>query len=161
MPVGRGTPTFGSEWKRATAKWYYHFARFNTQGSVYAHRDNYLDVDPTYKDALGRPLLRLIEGGDDLGAALLDHVGVEARLDERQPQQLDRPVEICVVADDQRVLAAELRDHLREPPPGVLLDRPTGLGRAGEADEVDVARFDERRTGLRAEPLHDVEDAGR
>ena len=28
-------------------------------GSNYANRNNYLDLDPTYKDQLGRPLLRL------------------------------------------------------------------------------------------------------
>jgi gluconate 2-dehydrogenase alpha chain len=63
--VPQGTPSFGSEWKRATAKWYHHFARFNTQGSVYAHRGNYLDIDPTYQDALGRPLLRLTYNATD------------------------------------------------------------------------------------------------
>jgi gluconate 2-dehydrogenase alpha chain len=60
-----GTPAWGSEWKRETVKWYYHSARFNTQGSVYAHRDNYMDFDPVYKDALGRPLLRLTYNGTD------------------------------------------------------------------------------------------------
>ena len=50
--VPHGTPEWGSEWKRATVKWYHHAARFNTQGSVYANRDNFMDLDPTYKDAL-------------------------------------------------------------------------------------------------------------
>ncbi len=54
-----GTPEWGSDWKRATVKWYHHAARFNTQGSVYANRANFMDLDPTYKDALGRPLVRL------------------------------------------------------------------------------------------------------
>ena len=57
--VPRGTPEWGAEWKRATVKWYNHAARFNTQGSVYSNRDNYMDLDPTYKDAFGRPLIRL------------------------------------------------------------------------------------------------------
>jgi gluconate 2-dehydrogenase alpha chain len=57
--VPHGTPEWGSEWKRATVKWYHHAARFNTQGSVYANRDNFMDLDPTYKDAFGRPLIRL------------------------------------------------------------------------------------------------------
>ena len=57
--VPHGTPEWGSEWKRATVKWYHHAARFNTQGSVYANRANYMDLDPTYKDVLGRPLIRL------------------------------------------------------------------------------------------------------
>ena len=30
--VPHGTPEWGSEWKRATVKWYHHAARFNTQG---------------------------------------------------------------------------------------------------------------------------------
>ena len=60
-----GTPEWGSEWKRATVKWYHHFMRFNTQGSVYANRDNFMDLDPTYKDALGRPLLRLTYNGTE------------------------------------------------------------------------------------------------
>lgn len=63
--VPAGTPAWGSEWKHQTVNWYYHAVHFNTQGSVYAHRDNYLDFDPTYKDALGRPLLRLTYNGTD------------------------------------------------------------------------------------------------
>ncbi len=63
--VPHGTPRWGSEWKRATVKWYQHFVRFNTQGSVYANRENFLDLDPTYRDALGRPLLRLTYNGTD------------------------------------------------------------------------------------------------
>jgi gluconate 2-dehydrogenase alpha chain len=60
-----GTPLWGSEWKHATVKWYNHACRFGTEGSVYANRDNYLDLDPTYKDALGRPLIRLTYNGTE------------------------------------------------------------------------------------------------
>jgi gluconate 2-dehydrogenase alpha chain len=58
-PVPAGTPRWGRDWKRATAKWYNHV--FNIGGSCcnYAHRENYLDLDPTYRDALGRPLIRM------------------------------------------------------------------------------------------------------
>ena len=70
LPIGgravpHGTPRWGSEWKRAEAKWYQHNTRFNTQGSVYANAKNFMDLDPTYKDALGRPLLRLTYNGTD------------------------------------------------------------------------------------------------
>jgi gluconate 2-dehydrogenase alpha chain len=69
-PVGgrvlpHGTPSWGAEWKRAEAKWYHHNTRFNTQGSVYANSKNFMDLDPTYKDALGRPLIRLTYNGTD------------------------------------------------------------------------------------------------
>jgi len=60
-----GSPRWGSQWKRETTKWYRRATRFNTQGSVYAHRDNYLDLDPTYRDALGRPLVRLTYNGTE------------------------------------------------------------------------------------------------
>src|SRR5215470_12127162 len=63
--VPHGTPRWGSDWKRATVKWYHHFTRFNTQGSVYANRENYMDLDPTYKDAFGRPLVRMTYNGTD------------------------------------------------------------------------------------------------
>jgi gluconate 2-dehydrogenase alpha chain len=63
--VPPGTPRWGSDWKRATVKWYHHFTRFNTQGSVYANRNNYMDLDPTYKDAFGRPLIRMTYNGTD------------------------------------------------------------------------------------------------
>ena len=55
----KGEPRWGTGWKQAEAKWYRCNTRFNTQGSVYAHRDNFMDLDPTYKDALGRPMIRL------------------------------------------------------------------------------------------------------
>jgi gluconate 2-dehydrogenase alpha chain len=58
-PVPPGTPRWGTAWKKATAKWYQHAARITLSGSNYASRYNYIDLDPTYKDQLGRPLLRM------------------------------------------------------------------------------------------------------
>lgn len=58
-PVPPGTPRWGRAWKQATAKWYNHAFFINASGANYAHRENYLDLDPTYRDALGRPLLRM------------------------------------------------------------------------------------------------------
>jgi gluconate 2-dehydrogenase alpha chain len=58
-PVPPGTPRWGREWKKATAKWYNHAFGVNASGCSYAHRENFLDLDPTYKDALGRPLIRM------------------------------------------------------------------------------------------------------
>ena len=40
-------------------------------------------------------------------------------------------------------------------------DLPGGRHRSGEADPADVRVGDQRGAGLGAEPLHDVEDAGR
>jgi gluconate 2-dehydrogenase alpha chain len=60
-----GSPRWGSEWKRLEAKWYHHNTRFNTQGSVYANAKNFMELDPTYKDAMGRPLIRLTYNGTE------------------------------------------------------------------------------------------------
>jgi choline dehydrogenase-like flavoprotein len=54
-----GTPRWGSAWKEATARWYTHSFPLNCHGISYAHRNNYLDLDPTYRDAIGRPLIRM------------------------------------------------------------------------------------------------------
>jgi gluconate 2-dehydrogenase alpha chain len=58
-PVPPGTPRWGREWKKATAKWYDHAFNIGASSCSYAHRENYLDLDPTYRDALGRPLVRM------------------------------------------------------------------------------------------------------
>lgn len=54
-----GTPSWGADWKRAIADNYLSSYTFATHGANYSYRQNYLDLDPTYKDAFGRPLLRM------------------------------------------------------------------------------------------------------
>jgi gluconate 2-dehydrogenase alpha chain len=58
-PVPDGTPTWGSQWKRAISKSYLRSATVATHGAVMSHRGNYLDLDPTYRDVYGRPLMRM------------------------------------------------------------------------------------------------------
>ena len=58
-PTPRGTPTWGSQWKKAVASTYQRVTSVGAQGSVMSYRNNYLDLDPTYKDPLGRPLMRM------------------------------------------------------------------------------------------------------
>jgi gluconate 2-dehydrogenase alpha chain len=58
-PVPPGTPRWGRAWKQATAEWYSHAFGIGASGANYAHRSNYLDLDPTYRDLLGRPLIRM------------------------------------------------------------------------------------------------------
>jgi gluconate 2-dehydrogenase alpha chain len=58
-PTAPGTPSWGSAWKKAVAQHYNHTSVLNIHGSSIAIRQNYLDLDPTYKDAWGQPLLRM------------------------------------------------------------------------------------------------------
>ncbi len=54
-----GTPRWGAQWKKATAENYKNTLPVGSQGSSYPVRENYLDLDPTYTDRHGRPLLRV------------------------------------------------------------------------------------------------------
>jgi gluconate 2-dehydrogenase alpha chain len=58
-PVPRGTPQWGKAWKVATAKWYQTAMNISASGSVMANRYNYYDLDPTYRNAFGQPLMRM------------------------------------------------------------------------------------------------------
>jgi gluconate 2-dehydrogenase alpha chain len=58
-PVPPGTPSWGLGWKRAVVRHYNHTSTINVHGSSVATRGNYLDLDPTYRDAWGLPLLRM------------------------------------------------------------------------------------------------------
>ena len=58
-PTPPGTPSWGAKWKQAVVRHYNHTSTINVHGSSVATRWNYLDLDPTYKDAWGLPLLRM------------------------------------------------------------------------------------------------------
>ena len=58
-PVPRGTPQWGTEWKAATSKWYQTAMNIGASGGVMANRYNYYDLDPTYRNAFGLPLMRM------------------------------------------------------------------------------------------------------
>lgn len=56
-----GAPRWGAQWKQALRDSYLSTVTpgLGVQGSFYAYRDIYLDLDPTYTDRMGRALLRL------------------------------------------------------------------------------------------------------
>lgn len=58
-PTPPGTPRWGAKWKQATRDTYNRVASCGLQGSVMPYRGAYLDLDPTYRDPLGLPLLRM------------------------------------------------------------------------------------------------------
>jgi gluconate 2-dehydrogenase alpha chain len=58
-PTPPGTPKWGLEWKQAVARHYNHTILVQQHGTSTASRLNYLDLDPTYKDTWGQPLLRM------------------------------------------------------------------------------------------------------
>jgi len=50
---------WGSVWKKAAVYWYDRVGGIGFAGEHIPYRTNYMDLDPTYKDHLGDPLLRL------------------------------------------------------------------------------------------------------
>lgn len=54
-----GTPNWGSDWKKGIKEDYRHSFYYEVQGACMSYDDTYLSLDPTYKDAFGRPLLRM------------------------------------------------------------------------------------------------------
>ena len=59
MLLPKDTPQWGAKWKQAIKDHYLYTVNIQTHGTVMAHRDNYLDLDPTYRDVFGQPLLRM------------------------------------------------------------------------------------------------------
>ncbi|WP_119307062.1 GMC family oxidoreductase [Cohaesibacter haloalkalitolerans] len=63
-PIGQmstppGTPSWGKGWKEAAGEWYLKKMSIGSHGSNMSYRDCYLDLDPTYTDRHGRPLMRM------------------------------------------------------------------------------------------------------
>ena len=59
--VAEGVPSWGAKWKQFIRDHYQSTVVPGTgvHGSFYSYRDIYLDLDPTYKDRFGRPLVRI------------------------------------------------------------------------------------------------------
>ena len=58
-PVPLGTPRWGAAWKKAVARYYGRSLSVIAHGAMQSYATNYLDLDPTYHDAAGLPLLRM------------------------------------------------------------------------------------------------------
>jgi gluconate 2-dehydrogenase alpha chain len=57
--VPEGTPKWGKKWKQAFVKNYLTSMALALMGSTMPNRANYLDLDPTYRDVYGNPLMRM------------------------------------------------------------------------------------------------------
>lgn len=59
LSLPAGSKSWGSGWKKAAKDWYGHSMSIGIHASNMSYRDCCLDLDPTYKDRHGLPLLRL------------------------------------------------------------------------------------------------------
>lgn len=97
-PAAPGAPRWGSEWKKAAVAGYQNASGVGSQGSSYAYRDCWLDLDPTYTDRFGRKLLRMTFDWHD---------------NERKMAKFaaDRCSEIGKAMGAKQVIARGLSDH--------------------------------------------------
>ncbi|KWF32780.1 GMC family oxidoreductase [Burkholderia diffusa] len=73
-----GTPTWGSGWKQSAVDSYQRLMSIGISGSVMSYRDAYLDLDPTYRDSHGLPLLRMTFDWHDNELSMIEHVGTRS-----------------------------------------------------------------------------------
>lgn len=77
-PLPPGTAKWGSNWKAAVKEYYNRSVSFGMQGESPAYRQNYADLDPTYKDAFGNPVLRITFNWTDNERKMVRYVAEEA-----------------------------------------------------------------------------------
>jgi gluconate 2-dehydrogenase alpha chain len=64
-PPGEVKSDWGSEWKKAALNWHDRSAGIGSEAEHLAYRTNFMDLDPTYTDKYGDPLMRLtLDWGD-------------------------------------------------------------------------------------------------
>ena len=102
-PVPSGTPQWGREWKAATRRWYQAAMSINASGTVMANRYNYFDLDPTYRNAFGQPLMRMT----------FDYKENEHRIGRHAAETINR---IAKSMNPTRLNPASARVHRATPP---------------------------------------------
>ena len=69
--------TWGTEWKKAAIDSFERTANLGISGEHLAYTTNYMDLDPTYRDVHGDPLLRLTISWNDNDRNLIRHVAAK------------------------------------------------------------------------------------
>jgi gluconate 2-dehydrogenase alpha chain len=69
---------WGSEWKQQAVHWYDRTGRIQLYGEHLAYRTNYMDLDPTYKDRFGKPLIRMTLDWNDNERKMVEFMTAKA-----------------------------------------------------------------------------------
>ncbi|WBF68859.1 GMC family oxidoreductase [Desulfovibrio subterraneus] len=73
-PTPSGTPRWGADFKKQSTHYFNRTLGVGSQGASMPHKHNFLDLDPTYKDAYGLPLLRMTYNFTDHDKALFSFI---------------------------------------------------------------------------------------
>jgi gluconate 2-dehydrogenase alpha chain len=71
--------TWGSEWKKASLHWYDRTGRISFYGDHFSYHSNFMDLDPTYTDRFGDPLLRMTIDWTDNERRMAEWMSAKAR----------------------------------------------------------------------------------
>lgn len=96
--VPSDTPSWGKDFKDQSIKYFNRTRSVRAQGASIPHKNNYLDLDPTYKDEYGVPLIRLTYDFTDQDRALFKFISKKC-------------AEILEQMDTERVETGTLSDH--------------------------------------------------
>lgn len=75
IPLPSGSPNWGSGWKKAVRDNYRSTGRIEAQMTNMAYQGCFLDLDPTYRDAYGEPLLRMTLNWQDNDLRMSEYIG--------------------------------------------------------------------------------------
>ncbi|MBB6735889.1 GMC family oxidoreductase [Cohnella zeiphila] len=78
-PAPSGTPAWGKDFKAMSIKYANRTLNVSAQGSSLPFRHHYLDLDPTYKDALGLPLIRMTFDFEDQDKELVKYLATKTK----------------------------------------------------------------------------------
>jgi gluconate 2-dehydrogenase alpha chain len=98
IPRGEVSSNWGSEWKKAGLKWFDKHGALSLAAAQFSTRQNFIDLDPTYTNKFGDPLVRMTfdwSDHDRREAAML------ARVEEQLAKAMNAPAftPIKVVGD--------------------------------------------------------------
>ncbi|MBT9386164.1 GMC family oxidoreductase [Pseudooceanicola sp. CBS1P-1] len=74
MSLPPGTPSWGAGWKEGIGEWYGHAMSIGAHGSHMSYANNHLDLDPTYRDRHGRPLMRMTFNWQDNDLRMIQYM---------------------------------------------------------------------------------------
>jgi len=77
-PVPSGTPSWGVEFKQKSLHYFNRSLSVGAQGASMPHKNNYMDLDPEYKDSYGSPLLRMTYDFTDQDRAMYKYLSDRA-----------------------------------------------------------------------------------
>lgn len=89
--VPSGTPRWGADFKQQSLKYANRVLVIGIQGANMAWRHHYMDLDPTYKDAYGQPLLRMTYDFEDQDREMVKFMAnkTEEVMQEMNPSHLE------------------------------------------------------------------------